>query len=381
MPTHRWMGAGVRRFLVARLARIVPLHLVALLLYVLDPTRVVPRLGPRARRTAPGCSQHFSCKPGCPSIGCRRRSMASPSSLSVELLLLLLLPPPALALAADMAHRTGVEPSCSRSARYSWRIAGSAHPALQRRSPGCRLLLPACAPVGVRASAWRPRIFYGAISTARVRCGRRLGTALELLVVATVLIVMILSGGLGAVGGPLRVYRQGRRGVAGIERVRLPRLRRADLRDGVRVGGSIAAALAARPFVLLGEISFSLYLLHLIVCHYYVIHPEPVVSVPPGLLLSSTGSLSCSRPMWGGPSSKSLVGAPSSASGIDRMRAGCRREATPRRAIARRSCRVLAHRGEWRAPLCRRQLSTSRPVRPQQPNPQQRARCRRPIRR
>jgi hypothetical protein len=48
--------------------------------------------------------------------------------------------------------------------------------------------------------------------------------------------------------------------------------------------GGVARLLSARPLVLLGEISFSLYLLHLLVCHYYVIHPGPFVALPPWLL-------------------------------------------------------------------------------------------------
>jgi hypothetical protein len=48
--------------------------------------------------------------------------------------------------------------------------------------------------------------------------------------------------------------------------------------------GEVSRLLSRRPFVLLGEISFSLYLLHLLFCHYYVIHPGPFVSVPPWLL-------------------------------------------------------------------------------------------------
>ncbi|MCA1667045.1 MAG: hypothetical protein LC793_06530, partial [Thermomicrobia bacterium] len=48
--------------------------------------------------------------------------------------------------------------------------------------------------------------------------------------------------------------------------------------------GAVSRLLSCRPFVVLGEISFSLYLLHMLFCHYYVIHPGPFVSVPPWLL-------------------------------------------------------------------------------------------------
>ena len=192
--------------------------------------------------------------------------------------------------------------------------------------------------------------------------------------------VMILSGGWARWAGHFAFVGQGRRGMAGIERVRLPRLRRADLRDGVRVGRGIAAALAPaiRParrdqFLALSAPSHRLPLLR---------HPPRTVRFGAAVApLCRVLARYPARVLCGVGTRRSPLPARPRRPLGSTDGAGCRREATPRRAIARRSCRVLAHRGEWRAPLCRRQLSTSRPVRPQQSNPQQRARCRWPVRR
>jgi peptidoglycan/LPS O-acetylase OafA/YrhL len=101
----------------------------------------------------------------------------------------------------------------------------------------------------------------------RVRCGRRLGTAIEALTIALVLIVMLLSGEWARWAGHFALVGSG--GEAWLASSGFVCLVYAAL-IGVMAceWGAVSRALSCRPLVLLGEISFSLYLLHLLVCHY-----------------------------------------------------------------------------------------------------------------
>lgn len=117
----------------------------------------------------------------------------------------------------------------------------------------------------------------------RIRCGRRVGTALEIAVLAVSLLVLLFSGTWAHRAGQLPMV--GPAGEAWLASSGLICLPFAAL-VGVMAfeWGWVARALSWRPLVLLGEISFSLYLLHLLVCHYYVMHPGAFVAVPPWLL-------------------------------------------------------------------------------------------------
>jgi hypothetical protein len=117
----------------------------------------------------------------------------------------------------------------------------------------------------------------------RIRCGRGAGTALEVAVIAMTLAVMLESGAWARQAGHVGIIGPG--GEAWLASSGFVCLPFAALICVMACEwGGVARFLSSRPLVLLGEISFSLYLLHLLVCHYYVIHPGPFVALPSWLL-------------------------------------------------------------------------------------------------
>jgi hypothetical protein len=119
----------------------------------------------------------------------------------------------------------------------------------------------------------------------RVRPRRWIGTALEVAVFALTLGVMYASGAWARAAGHMALIGPG--GEAWLASSGLVCLPFATL-IGVMAceWGDVSRLLSCRPLVLLGEISYSLYLVHLIFCHYYVLHPGPFVAMPPYLLFA-----------------------------------------------------------------------------------------------
>jgi peptidoglycan/LPS O-acetylase OafA/YrhL len=270
---------GVQRFLVSRLARIVPLHLAAMLLYVL----ILPawyRDSVSSTTHSAGLLTAFLLQAWVPIYRVQTAFNGVSWSLSAEFFFYLCFPlllwrwrqTWRIKLALTFVLAVGMMFVANHWLGHL--PHGADAPGLVYFFPLARLWEFA---IGVAAAhLWRSL-------HARVRCGRRLGTALELLVVATVLIVMILSGGWARWAGHFAFVGKG--GEAWLASSGFVCLVYAAL-IGVMAceWGGLSRLLSSRPFVLLGEISFSLYLLHMLVCHYYVIHPGPFVSVPPRLL-------------------------------------------------------------------------------------------------
>ena len=190
------------------------------------------------------------------------------------------------------------------------------------------------------------------------------------------------SGGVGATPGPSRIVGPGRGGAAGVER--FVRLAFAALICAMAFEWGWLARLLSLP----ARSSSSARSVSRSICAISssatttssilgTLRRGPAGAALSRLLGRRTAGVVCRLVRW----SRYPAGARSSASGIDRCARDAGARATPRRAIARRSCRVLAHRGEWRAPLCRRHVSTSRPVRPRRSKRSLRARCRWPVRR
>ncbi len=124
----------------------------------------------------------------------------------------------------------------------------------------------------------------------RLRYGRGIGTALEAGALGVTFAVMAGSGewsrqaGQSALVGP-----GGEAWLASSGWVCLP-FAALILVIGLERGW-ITQLLSLRPFVLLGEISFALYLLQLLVFHCYALHPEPFMATPPWLLHLGGGCL------------------------------------------------------------------------------------------
>ena len=274
-------GRGVQRFLVARLARIVPLHLVALLFYVL----ILPswyRDAVSSTTHGAGLLSAFLLQAWVPVYRVQTAFNGVSWSLSVEFFFYLCLPlllwrwrqtwRVKLALTFLLALGTMFVAN-----RWLGHLpAGTDVPDVVYFFPLARLWEFA---IGVAtAHVWR-------YLRAHVRCGRRLGTLLELFVVAIVLIVMILSGDWARWAGHFAFV--GRGGEAWLASSGYVCLVYAALICVMACEwGGVSRLLSCRPLVFLGEISFSLYLLHLTFCHYYVIHPGPFIAVPPWLLFA-----------------------------------------------------------------------------------------------
>ncbi len=270
---------GVQRFLVARLARVVPLHLVAMLLYAL----ILPawyRDSVSSVTHGAGLLTAFLLQAWVPIYRVQTAFNGVSWSLSVECFFYLCFP--LLLWRWRQTWRVKLAFTFLLTAGAIF-VADRGLPYLPRGAevrdvvyffPLTRLWEFA---VGVAtAHLWRA-------VQPRVRCGRRLGTALEVLAVAIVLIVMVLSGGWARWAGHFALVGSG--GEAWLASSGFVCLVYAMLICVMACEwGGVSRALSRRPFVLLGEISFSLYLLHLLICHYYVIHPAPFVSVPPWLL-------------------------------------------------------------------------------------------------
>ena len=279
-------GRSVRRFLVARLARIVPLHVVAFLLYVIVLPAWYRDSVSRDTRGA-GLLTLALLQAWVPVYRIQTAFNGVSWSLSVELFFYLCFP--------ILLWRW----------RRTWRVKAAI------------AFFLVCGTVLV-ANRWLSHLPQGAevrdvvyffplarlwefvlgVATAhlwrylrpRVRRGRWIGTALEALILAATLAVMFQSGVWARHAGRWRIVGPG--GEAWLASSGLVCLPFAAL-IGVMAfeWGWIARLLSCRPLVLLGEISFSLYLLHLLVCHYYVIHPAPFVALPPWLLYIGFWSL------------------------------------------------------------------------------------------
>jgi peptidoglycan/LPS O-acetylase OafA/YrhL len=272
-------GRGVQRFLVSRLARIVPLHLATMLLYVL----ILPawyRESVSSTTRGAGLLTAFLLQAWVPVYRVQTAFNGVSWSLSAEFFFYLCFPlllwrwrqtwRVKLALTFLLAVGTIIVAN-----RWLGHLPpGADVPDVVYFFPLARLWEFA---IGVAtAHLWRTL-------RARVRCGRLLGTALELLTVAMALIVMILSGGWARWAGHFSFVGKG--GEAWLASSGPVCLAYAALICVMACEwGGVSRLLSRRPFVLLGEISFSLYLLHMLFCHYYVIHPGLFISVPPWLL-------------------------------------------------------------------------------------------------
>ncbi len=272
-------GRGVRRFLVARLARIVPLHVAAFLLYIV----ILPawyRDSVSRDTYGAGLLTFFLLQAWVPVYRVQTAFNGVSWSLSVELFFYLCFP-----LLLWQWRRT-------------WRVKVVVS------------FLLACGAILV-ANRWLAHLPRGAevrdvvyffplarlwefvigMATAhlwrylrpRIRSGRWVGTALEVTMLAVTVVAMLQSGAWARRAGHVRIVGAG--GEAWLASSGFVCLPFAAL-IGVMAceWGWVARLLSCRPLVLLGEISFSLYLLHLLICHYYVIHPAPFVMLPSWLL-------------------------------------------------------------------------------------------------
>lgn len=270
---------GMRRFLVARLARIVPLHIVAFLLYiVILPAWYRDSVSRDTHGT--GLLTLFLLQAWVPVYRVQTAFNGVSWSLSVELFFYL----------------------CFPLLLWRWRRTWRVKMALS--------FLLVCGTVLI-ANRWLPHLPHGAevrdvvyffplarlwefvlgVATAhlwrylrpRIRCDRWIGTALEVLILAATLAIMFQSGAWARHAGHWQIVGPG--GEAWLASSGLVCLPFAALICVMAFEwGWVARLLSCRPLVLFGEISFSLYLLHLLVCHYYVIHPAPFVALPPWLL-------------------------------------------------------------------------------------------------
>ena len=277
---------GVWRFLAARLARIVPLHVVAFALYIL--------ILPAWYRDSVSRGTHgarlltlFLLQAWVPVYRVQTAFNGVSWSLSVEFFFYLCFP-----LLLWRWRRT-------------WRVKLAAS------------FLLVCGSIFV-ANHWLPHLPRGAappdvvyffpparlwefvvgVATAhlwrylrpRVRCGRWVGTVLEVAILAATFAVMFQSGAWAHRAGQSGIIGPG--GEAWLASSGFVCLPFAALICVMACEwGWIARVLSRRPLVLLGEISFSLYLLHLIVCHFYVMHPGPFVALPPWLLYLGYGAI------------------------------------------------------------------------------------------
>lgn len=270
---------GVKRFLVARVARILPLHLVAVLLYIL----ILPAWYRDSVSSNSGVAGLLTASLMQAWVPVRRIQTAFNGvswSLSVELFFYLCFP--------ILLWRW----------RRTWRVKIGASlllvaGAILVASHGMGIL-PAGADVADLVyfhPLARVCEFTIGVATAhlwqslrtRIRCGLPLGTALEAAALVVTLIVMAMSGGWARAAGHAALIGPG--GEAWLASSGFVFLPFAAL-IGVMAfeWGWVSRALSCRPLVFLGEVSFSLYLLHLIVCHYYVLHPGAFVAVSPWLL-------------------------------------------------------------------------------------------------
>lgn len=272
-------GRGTARFLVARLARIVPLHLAALLLYVL----VLPawyRDSVSSATRGAGLLTAFLMQAWVPLYRVQTAFNGVSWSLSAELFFYLCFP--------LLLWRW----------RQTWRV----------KLAVTFLLVVVMVLLANHGLGWLPRgvevrdlvylqplarvwEFTVGVATAhlwrivhpRLHPRRWLGTAVEIAILAATVAIMFQSGAWARAAG--RVPLIGPGGEAWLASSGYVCLPFAAL-IGVMAceWGALSRFLSHRPLVLLGEISFSLYLLHLIFCHYYVLHPGPFVAVPPRLL-------------------------------------------------------------------------------------------------
>lgn len=270
---------GAARFLVARLARIVPLHLVALLLYVL----ILPawyRDAVSSSTRGAGVLTALLMQAWVPLYRVQTAFNGVSWSLSAELFFYLCFP--------LLLWRW----------RQMWRVKLAATLLLAvgtvfvaNHGMG---LLPRGAEVRdvvylhPLARVWE---FALGVATAhlwrfvhpRLRPRRWVGTVLELAVCGGTLAVMAESGAWARAAGRHALVGPG--GEAWLASSGLCCLPFAAL-IGIMAceWGGVSRVLSHPVLVMLGEISFSLYLLHLLFCHYYVLHPGPFVAVPPWLV-------------------------------------------------------------------------------------------------
>jgi len=270
---------GVGRFLVARLARIVPLHLVAFVVYILILPAWYRDSVSRGTRGA-GLLTLFLLQAWVPVYRVQTAFNGVSWSLSVEFFFSLCFPlllwrwrrTWRVKLAASFLLVCGSILVANHWLSHLPR--GAKPPDVVYFFPPARLWEFV---VGVAtAHLWR-------YLRPRVRCGRWVGTALEVAILAATFVVMFQSGAWAHRAGRWGMIGPG--GEAWLASSGFVCLPFAALICAMACEwGWVARFLSRRPLVLLGEISFSLYLLHLIVCHYYVLHPGPFVALPPWLL-------------------------------------------------------------------------------------------------
>ncbi len=272
---------GARRFLVARLARIVPLHVAAFLLYVI----VLPawyRDSVSRDTHGAGLLTLFLLQAWVPVYRVQTAFNGVSWSLSVELFFYLCFP--LLLWRWRRTWRVKLAASCLLACgAILVANRGLAHLPRGAEARDVVYFFPL-------ARLWE---FVIGVATAhlwrylrpRIRPGRRVGTALEVAILAVTFGVMLESGAWARRAGHVGIVGPG--GEAWLASSGFVCLPFAALICVMAFEwGSVARLLSRRPLVLLGEISFSLYLLHLLVCHYYVIHPGPFVALPPWLLYS-----------------------------------------------------------------------------------------------
>ncbi len=265
---------NVGRFLVARLARIVPLYLVALLLYML----ILPawyRDSVSSTTRGAGLLTATLLQAWVPLYRVQTAFNGVSWSLSVECFFYLCFP--------LLLWRW----------RYTWRCKIAATLLLTIgvivvANHGMALLPHGAEVRDVVYFHPLARLFEFTLGVAtahlwrylhpRLQLNRWLGTALEVTILSATIFVMIMSGGWARQAGHAAIIGPG--GEAWLASSGFVCLPFAAL-IGIMAceWGYVSRLLARRPLVLLGEISFSLYLLHLLFCHYYVLHPGPFVAV------------------------------------------------------------------------------------------------------